>query len=92
MIGGNGGIPVAGNHQKLEIIAFLLAAIVVGQANALEPANGDIGITFVNVAPQAGITAKTIYGDERKNRYLLETTGCGAAFIDYDNDGWQDFS
>ena len=32
----------------------------------------------------------TIYGDEHKNRYLLETTGSGAAFIDYDNDGWQD--
>jgi enediyne biosynthesis protein E4 len=33
---------------------------------------------------------KTIYGDEHRNRYLLETTGSGAAFIDYDNDGWQD--
>ena len=33
---------------------------------------------------------RTIYGDEQKNRYLLETTGCGAAFVDYDNDGWQD--
>ena len=49
-----------------------------------------MGVSFVNVARQAGITAKTIFGDERKNRYLLETTGCGAAFLDYDNDGWQD--
>ena len=24
------------------------------------------------------------------NRYLLETTGCGAAFFDYDDDGWLD--
>jgi hypothetical protein len=44
----------------------------------------------VNVARKAGITARTIYGDEHKNRYLLETTGSGAAFIDYDNDGWED--
>jgi hypothetical protein len=47
-------------------------------------------MSFVNVAPQAGLTATTIYGDEHRNRYLLETTGTGAAFIDYDNDGWLD--
>ncbi|HEV7858429.1 MAG TPA: CRTAC1 family protein [Pyrinomonadaceae bacterium] len=47
----------------------------------------DPSVRFVNVAKAAGITARTIYGDERKNRYLLETTGCGAAFLDYDNDG-----
>jgi len=33
---------------------------------------------------------KTIYGSEKANRYLLETTGCGAAFFDYDHDGWLD--
>ena len=27
---------------------------------------------------------------ERKNKFLLETTGCGCAFFDYDNDGWLD--
>src|SRR5438105_627393 len=25
-----------------------------------------------------------------KNKYLLETTGCGAAFYDFDDDGWLD--
>ncbi|MGH9914413.1 MAG: FG-GAP repeat domain-containing protein, partial [Pyrinomonadaceae bacterium] len=49
-----------------------------------------MGVSFVNIARQSGITVKTIYGDERKNKYLLETTGCGAAFFDYDNDGWLD--
>src|SRR5437763_59977 len=47
-------------------------------------------IAFTDVARQAGLTAKTIYGDEAKNKYLLETTGCGVAFFDYDNDGWLD--
>jgi enediyne biosynthesis protein E4 len=55
-----------------------------------ETANGNLGVSFSNVAAQAGISTRTVYGDERKNKYLLETTGCGAAFIDYDNDGWQD--
>jgi len=49
-----------------------------------------LGVRFVNVAREAGLRAKTIFGGERKNKYLLETTGCGCAFIDYDNDGWLD--
>jgi enediyne biosynthesis protein E4 len=53
------------------------------------PAN-DLGITFLNVARESGLNAKTIFGGEHKNKYLLETTGCGVAFYDYDNDGWLD--
>jgi hypothetical protein len=50
----------------------------------------DLGIVFLNVARESGLNAKTIYGSEHKNKYLLETTGCGVAFYDYDNDGWLD--
>ena len=49
-----------------------------------------LGISFVDVATQSGLNAKTIYGGEGKNKYLLETTGCGVAFYDYDQDGWID--
>ena len=38
----------------------------------------------------AGLNAKTTFGGEHKNKYLLETTGCGVAFYDYDNDDWLD--
>jgi len=48
------------------------------------------GVNFVNVAKESGLNAKFIYGGEHKNKYLLETTGCGVAFYDYDNDGWLD--
>ena len=50
----------------------------------------DLGVKFVNVAREAGLNVKTIFGGEHKNKYLLETTGCGVAFYDYDNDGWLD--
>ena len=50
----------------------------------------DLGISFVNVGRESGLNAKTIFGGEHKNKYLLETTGCGVAFYDYDNDGWLD--
>ena len=49
-----------------------------------------LGVSFVEVATESGLTAKTIYGGELKNKYLLETTGCGLAFYDYDHDGWLD--
>ena len=53
-------------------------------------AAADLGLSFINVAKEAGLNAKTIFGGEHKNKYLLETTGCGVAFYDYDNDGWLD--
>jgi hypothetical protein len=49
-----------------------------------------LDVQFVNVAREAGLNAKTIYGNEKSNKFLLETTGCGAAFFDYDQDGWLD--
>jgi hypothetical protein len=45
---------------------------------------------FVNVAKQAGLRAPVIYGDAANHNYILESLGCGVAFLDFDNDGWQD--
>jgi enediyne biosynthesis protein E4 len=45
---------------------------------------------FTNVAAAAGLRAPVIYGDEGKADYILDSMGCGAAFLDYDNDGWLD--
>jgi enediyne biosynthesis protein E4 len=54
------------------------------------PPFAPLGVNFVNVAKEAGLNTKMIFGGEHKNKYLLETTGCGVAFYDYDNDGWLD--
>ncbi|MBA3711643.1 MAG: CRTAC1 family protein [Pyrinomonadaceae bacterium] len=64
--------------------------VIAVHATTFGQTKDTFGVKFVDVARQAGITTKTIYGDEQKNRYLLETTGSGAAFFDYDNDGWLD--
>ena len=45
---------------------------------------------FTDIAAEAGLTAPTIYGSADNPQYILETIGCGAAFFDYDNDGWLD--
>ena len=45
---------------------------------------------FTDVAAQAGLTAPIVYGGVEKKDFIFETVGCGAAFFDYDNDGWLD--
>ena len=46
-------------------------------------------IEFTDVTAQAGIHFKHNSGAFGK-KYLPETLGTGCAFLDYDNDGWQD--
>src|SRR5438045_7556447 len=65
------------------ILELALPSAEASQQNSL-------AATFVDVAGAAGLNYKTTYGGEHKNKYLLETTGCGVAFYDYDNDGWLD--
>src|SRR5271165_2503557 len=58
---------------------------------AFSPVTGTpLGVQFVDVARQAGLNVETIFGGEHRNKYLLETTGCGVAFFDYDQDDWLD--
>jgi hypothetical protein len=45
---------------------------------------------FTNIAHAAGLRAPVIYGGTTHADYILEAMGCGAAFFDYDNDGWMD--
>lgn len=67
-----------------------LAQTISGPLSPVAPSAPGLGVTFIDVAREAGLHAKTIFGGEHKNKYLLETTGCGVAFYDYDNDGWLD--
>ena len=45
---------------------------------------------FTDVASQAGLRGVTVYGPVDHKEYIVETIGCGCAFLDYDNDGWLD--
>ena len=48
-------------------------------------------IRFRDVAPAAGLgEAVNVSGSPTDKSYLLEEMGCGAAFFDYDQDGWLD--
>src|SRR5439155_14097178 len=50
----------------------------------------DFSVTFVDVAQRARLTSPVIYGGLDRKKYIIETNGCGVAFLDYDNDGWMD--
>ena len=73
-------------REFVRSISRAAAVFTFDQLLAAAPLN----VRFVNVAREAGLRSKTIFGGEKKNKYLLETTGCGVAFYDYDNDGWLD--
>ena len=57
--------------------------------SAAKPSRPSGPIEFTDVTAQAGIHFKHNSGAFGK-KYLPETMGSGACFLDYDNDGWQD--
>src|SRR4029077_19957422 len=75
--------------------SLLMAGLTLAQLTS-EPAASKASlplppkIDFVDIAARAGLTAKTVAGEEKREKYIIETTGSGAAFFDYDNDGWPD--
>jgi hypothetical protein len=75
----------------LENVLSLARPLQLSALTTVDEKNpSDLGVNFVDVGGEAGLNVETIFGGEHKNKYLLETTGCGVAFYDYDNDGWLD--
>src|SRR5437870_2949441 len=54
------------------------------------PSGRPFNAKLVDVAASAGLGAPITYGGTESKKYIVETMGCGCAFIDYDNDGWMD--
>ncbi len=84
---------------RRELMALLSTAPACAQGIATrsvqpQPRGKLSGLPFdsklTDIAEQAGLRAPVIYGGVERKTYILETVGCGAAFIDYDNDGWLD--
>jgi hypothetical protein len=73
----------------LWVLTLTLAAAQPHAAPAAPPLTPP-KVNFVDIAERAGLTAKTEDGGDKTKRYIIETTGSGAAFFDFDNDGWPD--
>jgi enediyne biosynthesis protein E4 len=74
------------------IPAALASTLVPGGVEALLSRETSAGTfsRFVDVAAAAGLKQTMFYGEPDKATYIVEVTGGGCAFFDYDNDGWMD--
>src|SRR3954447_19327477 len=75
------------------LVGAVLAIAVLAAAGARGAAAPDPltpAFSFANVARDAKLNHTTVFGGAASNKYLLETTGTGVAFIDVDDDGWLD--
>ncbi len=63
---------------------FSIVILLIAGAAAAEPLP-----VFTDVTGEAGVQFKHSYGDEKLDN-IVEGTGAGAMFFDYDGDGWLD--
>ena len=59
------------------------------KAPAVKPGS-PLGYSIEDIARDAHLDFHHVCGGDQSKKYILETTGSGVAFIDYDNDGWLD--
>ena len=85
--------------SRRELLAILGPALARGQGVATrnvraqrqgQDSGRPFAANFVDIAAQAGLRHPTVYGPVDRKDYIVETVGCGCAFLDYDNDGWMD--
>ena len=75
--------------MKLAAISLCLSALAM-VFTSQAPAPQAWAVSFTDVGQRAGLTHPSVYGGQSRKRFILETNGCGTAFIDYDRDGWID--
>lgn len=67
-----------------------MASRTVKPAPRARPSGLPFPARLTDVAAQAGLKEIVVAGHPDHCDYIIETMSCGAAFIDYDNDGWPD--
>ncbi len=81
-------------QSRREFIKMLArSGVMLPLASTVFPSSTDpsLPVEFIDVTASAGLSAaRNIFGSATDKQFLLEEMGCGAAFFDYDNDGWLD--
>src|SRR5438067_2099800 len=80
----------AGKQKDVEPAVIVEINKGAAAAKGFENVFFAVALTVNSNASQAGLRSITIYGQSDRKEYILETLGCGCAFIDFDNDGWLD--
>jgi enediyne biosynthesis protein E4 len=96
---------MVGDLTRRELLALISGTMITGTmlrgqdgmasrglapAARPKPSGKPFGVRFTDVAHAAGLRVPSICGAVEHTQYLIETTGSGIAFLDYDNDGWLD--
>src|SRR5258708_22357336 len=89
--------------SRRKFLAFLTTSLVASRSRGqgvasrnvpAQPRGKPSGIPFLarftDITRTAGLRYPTIYGPTDHKDYIIETGGCGGAFLDYDKDGWED--
>ncbi|MGE5326512.1 MAG: CRTAC1 family protein [Deltaproteobacteria bacterium] len=84
------GAAGAGSAQRARAQEAGMASRGVKPLPRGKPSGLPFHAKFSDVAARAGLRAPIIYGPLDHFDYILESNGCGLAFLDYDNDGWLD--
>src|SRR5688572_14680427 len=66
-------------------VRALFAATVIASVGVILRA-AEAPIRFTNIAAAAGLTVRNVAGTPTKD-FIVDSTGNGVAFFDYDNDG-----
>ncbi len=78
---------VPGSVRRAALPGAGLLALLLGLALAPLARTAEAPpIFFVDRAAAAGLDFEVTYGGRGQNKYILETTGTGAAFLDFDRD------
>src|SRR5688572_10420606 len=56
----------------------------------VKPSGRPFAVKLTDVAAAVGLRARFVSGGEMTKKYIVEANGSGVAFVDYDNDGWDD--
>jgi hypothetical protein len=92
-------VPFAWSRRRFPTAAALACARLGGQGVSTrhvaplprgKPSGLPFAARFTDVAAAAGLREPVVYGGLDRKSFIVETVGCGAAFLDYDNDGWLD--
>ncbi|MFK7844797.1 MAG: CRTAC1 family protein [Rhodothermales bacterium] len=80
---------------KLMIIGLALCTLMAcntdsGISENLAPSSPAETLTFADLSETAGLSGFQHITGAEGDKYFPEAMGAGAAFIDYNNDGWQD--
>jgi enediyne biosynthesis protein E4 len=79
-------------REFLQLLSGAAAAALVPRAALLAtPSQAAQRPLFTDITAAAGLLhARNVSGSPDDKQFLLEEMGCGAAFFDYDHDGWVD--